>query len=711
MVGKNRDFYHAGAIGAVGFAVIVVVCMGVGRFSVDVDEQAQRREENIIRNGFAARTREIETQVSLLATWDDAVRHLDNAFNPDWARDNIGAVLAANEGIGTVHILNWRDEPVLGLRDGTAVGTDAFAEIRQQALPLIAEVRAREAAARTVAGGRPTLGRPVQASSPALVHERLHILTATLVQPDFGRAQLSHNTAPIIITGREVNDSFTTAFGERYLLEAMHIHEGDSRHEAGEAHVSIIDVRGRHLATIDWMPQRPGAMLMQRTLPWMLLLLAPLALATGLLHWRASRAHGRLAESERKSVHASLHDALTGLPNRTSFENELLAIVVEAARTKQALAVHYIDLDGFKEINDTFGHLVGDELIRATAARLSEISAGQIIVTRLGGDEFALAHRLMAAEEAAELAEQVVDAVAVPFALSVGVKQIGCSVGVALALDEVPGPEELMRRADLALYRAKQEGRGCYRIFEPAMDDELKRRRRLKEDLRADIAFGRLEMVYQPQVSRSGEVVGLEGLVRWKHAEFGAISPSVFIPLAEEAGLIDALGDFTLKQAAIDSRRWPGIKRIAVNVSATQIQADHFAARAASIVRAAGGAPTQVEIELTEGVFFNNTVKTKQVLEALRAAGFSIALDDFGTGYSSLSYLRSFPIDKIKIDRSFVIELGADKRSDALCSAIVNLARSLEMRVIAEGVETAEQWLRLSAAGCTQIQGYYASAP
>jgi diguanylate cyclase (GGDEF)-like protein len=385
----------------------------------------------------------------------------------------------------------------------------------------------------------------------------------------------------------------------------------------------------------------------------------------------------------------------------------LLRAVVASAKSSEAFAVFCIDLDRFKELNDTYGHDVGDEAIRVAASRLASFEAQ---AARLDGDGFALLVTNTTKEATIEFARNLIESLAEPLQLSIGSRLVGGSVGVALSDHHLHEPLEMLRRADMALFRAKAEGRACYRFFDEQMDMELKNKRTLKEDLRTAIATGKLYLVYQPQVRLSGEVVGVEALVRWDHDVLGPVSPTLFVPLAEESGLIHALGDYTLRKAALDGLRWPGVKT-AVNVSATQLQSPGFAERVKRIVTETGAETSAIEIELTEGVLYANENQMRTALDDLHAAGFSIALDHFGTGYSSLSYLPRFPIDKIKIDRSFVIDLGRDAKADVLFEAIVKLAQTLGMRVIAEGVETQDQWLRLSAAGCPKVQGYVASRP
>lgn len=702
---KERDLFWV--LAAMGLTVIAALVLGLFQFATRSDEEARRREETVITNGVTARIREIEHQVVPNAVWDDAVRNLDNRFSAAWAHDNIGQFYRSTGDFAFAIVLDRDNNPLYVMRDGVDVSPTGTWVEQDGAVPLIQDVRDQEARSHERSDA---LANAVQASSIGWIDDRLYIITATLVQPDFGYARVQNANAPIVLTGRELDGSFLSAFGERYLLTNLHIHNGDSRIETTEAHAQLRDRAGAVVASLDWTPQQPGLALLADALPALLALLAALMGATLALYARARAARGKLELSEERATFIARHDALTGMPNRMNFEESLTAAVIDAAQTRKDFGVLCIDLDRFKELNDTYGHDVGDEALRQAGTRIVRAS-GHATCARLDGDGFAILVQDGATQTQIEaIANAVITAVTEPFDLSIGPRVIGCSVGIAMSGAELFEPLEMLRRADLALFRAKAQGRGCYRVFDDAMDREFRMRRELRDDLRADIAAGRLEMVYQPQVRLSGEVVGVESLVRWTHPTLGPISPSIFVPLAEETGLIHALGEFTLRRAAKDGLRWPGVKT-AINVSATQLQTPGFVETVRSAIEEVGAAPSQIEIELTEGVLYTNEQQMRAALGALHDAGFSIALDDFGTGYSSLSYLPRFPIDKIKIDRSFVTELGHDAKSDALFGAIVRLAQSLEMRVIAEGVETHEQWLRLSAAGCPKVQGYIASKP
>lgn len=413
---------------------------------------------------------------------------------------------------------------------------------------------------------------------------------------------------------------------------------------------------------------------------------------------------------EARVRHLAYHDILTGLPNRALLREKLAQLTEQMRQTGCVFAVHCIDLDNFKSVNDTFGHQTGDELVRIVAATLTAACGRDDMIARLGGDEFAIVQTNASEPEAAILAQRLVDAISQPIDLEVARVHIGCSIGVAIVRDSAEDPMEALRKADLALYAAKGEGRSRFVFFEPHMDAAVRVRRELQEDLRHAIDNRTITLAYQPQMGDAGEIVGIEALARWNHPERGIVPPSVFIPVAEEGGLIVDLGYYLLRQALSDSYRWPHLK-VAVNVSAAQLRMKNFVQCVRSLVRETRANPKQFELEITESVLMGDDAETLETLRRLRALGFSLALDNFGTGYSSLSYLRHYPIDKIKIDRSFITNLGSDAGADAIISALIKLAHSLNMAVIAEGVETESQRASLSSAGCNYVQGFLFGRP
>jgi diguanylate cyclase (GGDEF)-like protein len=417
-------------------------------------------------------------------------------------------------------------------------------------------------------------------------------------------------------------------------------------------------------------------------------------------------------QAEQQIAHMARHDALTDLPNRTMFR-ERLAEALANVQGGGKLAMLYLDLDGFKGVNDTLGHPVGDELLKLVAERLRQSVYDADIVARVGGDEFAVIQ--IGVEdplETAVLARRLGEAVRAPYDLSGHAVVIDTSVGIAVAPRDGGEPDELLKAADMALYGAKADGRGTYRFFEPAMDMRMKARRALETALRQAVTNGEFELHYQPLVNVDDRrITGCEALLRWNHPERGMIPPTEFIPVAEEIGLIAPLGEWVLRKACLDAARWPEDIKVAVNLSPTQVAHQNLLPVLIGALAAAGLSGDRLEIEITESVLMHNTEKTTATLHQLRALGARISMDDFGTGYSSLSYLRKFPFDKIKIDHSFISGLPDDNEALAIVKAVTGLAASLNIMATAEGVETTQQLDIIRTFGCVEMQGYLFSPP
>jgi diguanylate cyclase (GGDEF)-like protein/PAS domain S-box-containing protein len=416
--------------------------------------------------------------------------------------------------------------------------------------------------------------------------------------------------------------------------------------------------------------------------------------------------------AEERIAHLAHHDALTSLPNRVLFRSQL-EIALNQLRENEHLALLYLDIDHFKSINDTLGHPVGDELMRAVADRLRRCMQPGDSVARLGGDEFALIHTAIRhPQDCIPLLNKIYDAIRVPYELDGHHVIADVSIGIAIAPGDGTEPDELLKNADLALYGAKAEGRGTYRFFELDMDARMKERRSLELDLRKAIANGEFELYYQPihDIARN-RVVGCEALIRWHHPERGMIAPAQFIPVAEETGLINPIGEWVLRQACADAANWPDDLKVAVNLSPVQFRSRSLVQSIFNAFASAGLRPDRLELEITETVLMHHTDATIDVLKQLHKIGVRIAIDDFGTGFSSLSYLRSFPISKLKIDRTFIRDLPVDADAMAIVRAVVGLANSLGIVSTAEGVETERQLEALRAMGCSEMQGYLLSPP
>ena len=418
-------------------------------------------------------------------------------------------------------------------------------------------------------------------------------------------------------------------------------------------------------------------------------------------------------QAQQQIFHMARHDALTNLPNRTLFRDRLER-GLRQVRPGERLAVFCLDLDHFKEINDSLGHPVGDALLKEVARRLSECVSEDDTVARLGGDEFAIVQFCRGSEPSATslLAGRLVENISAPYDVGGHQLVIGVSIGVSLSPDDGKHPDELLKNADLALYRAKADGRGTYRFFEAGMDARAQARRMLELDLRAALRRNEFEAYYQPIIDvAKGRTVAFEALVRWNHPERGQVQPGNFIPLAEETGLIVQLGQWMLRRACMDAAGWSEDVGVAVNLSPVQFKNPNLVASVMAALQASGLPARRLELEITESVLLQNSETTLAILHELRAHGVRISLDDFGTGYSSLSYLRSFPFDKIKIDRSFVQELASRDDSMAIVRAVAGLGRSLGIATTAEGVETEAQLDLLRREGCTQAQGYLFGRP
>ncbi|PZO02837.1 MAG: bifunctional diguanylate cyclase/phosphodiesterase [Hyphomicrobiales bacterium] len=417
--------------------------------------------------------------------------------------------------------------------------------------------------------------------------------------------------------------------------------------------------------------------------------------------------------AEQQIAHMAHHDGLTGLTNRTHFHELLRLALWEVANEGGTCAVMCLDLDRFKAVNDTVGHMAGDELLKSVAARIAKRIRPTDTVARLGGDEFAVLVRNNPTDEClGKLAQDLICAVGRPFSFAGQSIEVGLSIGIARAPQHGLVESILFSRADLALYRAKAEGRNCHRIFDAAMNETVTRRRELERDLRTALAEGGLELHYQPQVKATTcELVGFEALARWRHPTRGLIPPYEFIPLAEETGLISLLGEWVLRTACNEAASWTRPLKIAVNLSPREFQQVDLPERILGILSETGLQPDRLEIEVTETAIFADTNRALSILQRLKALGISIAMDDFGTGYSSLATLQAFPFDKIKIDRSFVGQVEANPQAAVIVRAVLGLGRNLGISVVAEGVETVEQMRFLVGEACDELQGYLFGKP
>ena len=417
--------------------------------------------------------------------------------------------------------------------------------------------------------------------------------------------------------------------------------------------------------------------------------------------------------SEEQMKYMAQHDALTGLANRVLFQERLHQAMAEAEDSGNAMGVLCLDLDRFKEVNDTFGHAAGDQLLRSVAHRLASAIRTQDTLARLSGDEFAIIlPGPISAERITALAQRLLELLQDPFDIAGKPLRAGASIGAAQYPRDAPAADELLKAADIALYHAKEQGRGVFVCFEPGMNQALEERRGFEQDLRQALDNDEFQLHYQPLMDlATQQVLGCEALIRWRHPVRGMVSPKDFIPIAESTGLIVEIGKWVLQTACAEAARWPAETKIAVNLSPAQFAKPGLVETVFDALDKADLDPTRLEIEITESMLLGDADQALHTLLELKKRGIRIAMDDFGTGYSSLGYLRRFPFDKIKVDRSFVTDLGENRESLAIVRAVVGLAKGLGMTTLAEGVETIEQADQLTAEGCMQAQGFHFSQP
>ncbi|MBB3694596.1 EAL domain-containing protein [Sphingomonas sp. BK580] len=719
------------ALGLTGFAATALRSA-----SAQADRVSVERQEQEVRLAVDAALDELALSQAGVAIWTPLVLELRRATPSwTWVNENVGVWLNYVFAHDADAILGADDSPRYVVRDSVQRPAAAYAPFAAAAAPLIGAVRGHAGAVANrherLPGKPLAVGSTVRTSPRAqhatdlvVIAGRPALMSVMRIIPEDGTAAATPGREPLLVSARFLDTGFVQRLARVQLVAGARL-AATPRRRAEEQALALVSSRGVRVGYLLWRPDRPGAAVWHTMAPRaaaalfaLLATLAALIASVAKLTRSDARslarlhaAHLALQAKEAQAHHLAYHDTLTGLPNRAAFHqagDQLLA----HAPAQGVRAVLLIDLDRFKQVNDTLGHLGGDQLIQLVAARLQALVSAGDVVARLGGDEFAV---LVGAREdeaaVGALAGAMVAALRESFTVLGTQVFIGASIGIACHPRCSGDRSELMRMADIAMYRAKAEGRDGHRFFTEDMDESVKMRRAIEHDLRRAIATRRELMVhYQPRMNASGaRVIGLEALVRWHHPERGLLAPDAFIPIAEETGLIRELGAWVLRDACAVARAWPALS-IAVNLSPVQFRARGMAAELIDIVRRAGARPQQIELEVTESILLDDDEAARDSLAALRGAGFRIALDDFGTGYSSLGYLSKFEVDKIKIDQSFTRRLGESADAAAIIQAVVRLGQAMGLAVSAEGVETREQRAFLEHAGCNELQGFLFSA-
>ncbi len=708
---------HLGAVVPIGVIVaLAIVCVVAAVLSSArrADQVALQQEQQLFTRSIADHGERVLREVESVTTSENAIRHIRLSPDLSWIQQRIGLWLETFFQHEYVFVIDARDEFIYALFDRRDVDQNLLGPIQADLKPLLGYLRGRTA---TIPSGIMTL----MDTDPAT--ELGHGKRVALVQNFMGRPAIvaavsvtlpEHSTSlnvPFVMAVKFLDGDVLAEISSYLQLNNLHWVEGQQA-ARNDYQFDVADDNGGVIARFAWTPKRPGAEIVESTTPFIAVALLGFAVLAGFMLRYMRRTAAAIAAGEARLRHLAMHDPLCGLPNRIFFGERLESVISEIRAGGPPAAVFYIDLDHFKDVNDTLGHPTGDELIRNVTLRLNHILRGDDLVARLGGDEFAVItasgtdNRLLQ-----DIADRLISALCAPYSINGQNIVIGASIGIAVIDRWTQGAADIMRYADMALYRAKNEGRKRACIYDAALNEDISNRKSLENDLRDAIENGGLRLAYQPIVNNSGEVVvGVEALARWSHPERGEIPPSEFIPVAEHSGLINALGEWVLRRACLDGKAWPGIT-VSVNVSPLQFRRTDFVEMVQRILAETQFDASRLELEVTESTFLGNVETAEEAMLRLKALGLRLALDDFGTGYSSLLYLRRFPFDKLKIDRSFVLSIEQAADTAAIVHAVVSLGRGLGMKVTAEGVETAEQHLFLRAAGVHMMQGYRFGKP
>jgi len=703
------------------FGLLLLAIIAYAGWSAN--ETATERERTLVENALNESIARALNEQKSVAWWDDPITKItDEAIDLEFTDANFGVFLTETYGHDEVYILNAEDHPLYGFANAGRLEPSAFERRRPVLEALIAEIRR---------GDRSRLRTRPDMFSESKGHYRVltgvqvarwggHIVSVDglpavvagmTIVPNID-ASLLKGTPNLLLSITNIDEAFISEIGRSLLLPDLALTPQETKGD-GVISEAFVGDDGIPAGFLSWTTRRPGHVLLTIILP----LVAFGVIATGGLSStilrRLRRASEELAQREAQARHEAKHDALSGLPNRVHMVDKIDSFLqgrLLETHDNRAVAA-YLDVDRFKDVNDTLGHHAGDQLIKLVARRLMECLRPNDFLARFGGDEFVILCAPAGAETSSALADRVSQAFALPFAINGQNIRVTASVGIAVAPDNGVTADELMRHADIALYEAKDRGRDRAVLFSDEMARQVERRRAIELDLRAAIDTDMLCLNYQPIVSsHSGEIVGLEALLRWRHPVHGDMSPADFIPIAENAGLLPSLGEWVLSHAMADCRRWPHLE-VSVNLSPVQFRHVDLETTLRKLIAEYGVEPSRFVLEITEGVLLEATEHTNLTLDALRSLGFRTALDDFGTGYSSLAYLCNFKFDKIKIDRSFVRRISRVDISRTIVQSVVSIGRGLGMDIVAEGVETEFEAMMMTKLGCTELQGYYFSRP
>ncbi|MCL4715336.1 MAG: EAL domain-containing protein [Hyphomonadaceae bacterium] len=702
------------------FGALLLVIVAYAGWSAN--RTAIVRERQLVENALDRSVSQVLDQQKAIAWWDDAVVHAQRRpVDTEWLETNVGIYFFETYGHDEVLIVDGRNRPVYANLGGELTNPIAAYAARSDVLDqIVAEARggAAEGLRRRDQAFAESQGNYSALLAASFGRWAGHIMSVDGEPAVVAAISIVPNLYPELLEGEphlllsivRIDEGFMAQVGSSLLIDDLSISSEPSPSRQALSEAFVAD-DGAPVGYLTWTPRRPGQALLMFILPMVVLGVIGAGLLTWVMIRRLKRASSELANRERESRHQALHDALSGLPNRHHFVERLQQALdgVIQSRNNHRVVVAYIDVDRFKDVNDTMGHAAGDALIMAVATRLQQQLGPNDFLARFGGDEFAVLRHSGSDDAEAELASRLRDAFEDAFDVYGQHVRMTATVGLAQAPDHGASPQELMRHADIALYQGKNQGRDRAMLFCAEMAAEVEQRREIELELHTAIDAGGLQLHYQPLISCStGQVVGLEALLRWRHPGKGDISPAVFVPIAEEAGLMPALGAFVLERAFEEAKRWPNLD-LAINLSPVQFRHVDLVELLERLLAKHDVNPSRIVLEVTEGVLMESTDRNRHILETVRGLGFKVALDDFGTGFSSLRYLCDFRFDKIKIDRAFVTGIHERKRAMTIIQSVVTLGRGLGMDIVAEGVETEAEASVMRLVGVTELQGFFFS--
>ncbi len=699
---------------ALGAASIAVVFASLLIGAREADGIALNRQRETIEHAIDQHGLSLARELRVQTVWTESYQRT-RARDIAWMRSFYGAYLAELLGYDRIYVLDGNDAPVFGYlaADKSAA---SYAGIGAGLKDLLRAVRhphsnpGYQVVTTDVALQDGKVEHHTAVADARAIEGRPATVVVSTILPDAGYRSAVTGPPMLLVAVEDIDRDFTRRLGENFGFRDLRWVANAT--PAGDASEVVKSLDGATVGTLVWLRDQPGLEFIRRVAPGLGVALILIAALSPLLILWGKRQARRILQSEEHATLAARTDPLTGLPNRVALHEAFARLLDEARSGASTLAMLAIDIDQFRAINDAFGHAVGDAVLVAMGKRLQNLLAPGRLVARPDGDAFVMLAPGARDDAAAELASDVLTALAEPFDLDGGTRVfVTASVGYAVGPRDGDTCDELLRRAELAVDKAKAEGGATTVAFVPELDAEVTYRQILELALRDAVAERAIDVFYQPLMDPSGtRVLGVEALARWTDPRLGPISPEIFIPLAEETGLIQSIGEQVLHRALEDGKTWPCIS-VAVNVSASQIHHGDVVDVVRSRLAASQFPAERLEIEITESVLLADEKRANEQMRGLQALGVKVALDDFGTGYSSLQYLRRFGFDKLKIDRSFIDGAGEPLDSSVILASIIKLGQDLNLTITAEGVETAEQQRWLQASGCDQLQGYLFSRP